>query len=128
MGAGAPSPSFRAETSTIRQLGERLAINTPIQGTAADLIKKAMMDIDLAIKKEKLGAQMLLQVHDELLFEVPSQERGEATRNSSGGKWKMFRCLDVPLRSRIGWGANWTEAHAVIGKDATPCRWATAAF
>ena len=69
-------PELQSRNFTTRQLGERLAINTPIQGTAADLIKKAMIDISLALEKEKLGAQMLLQVHDELLFEVPTKKGG----------------------------------------------------
>ncbi len=104
-------PELQSRNFTTRQLGERLAINTPIQGTAADLIKKAMIDIGLALKKEKLGAQMLLQVHDELLFEVPSEER-EATEELIRRKMEDVRLLDVPLKVDIGWGADWTEAHA----------------
>ena len=104
-------PELQSRNFSIRQLGERLAINTPIQGTAADLIKKAMVDISLRLKKEKPGAQMLLQVHDELLFEVPSEKRWpveELVRREMEYVW----VLDVPLRVEIGWGANWTEAHA----------------
>ncbi|MGO9414887.1 MAG: DNA polymerase I [Syntrophobacteraceae bacterium] len=104
-------PELQSRNFSIRQLGERLAINTPIQGTSADLIKKAMVDISQRLKKEKLGAQMLLQVHDELLFEVPSENRRpveELVRH----EMEYVRVLDVPLRVEIGWGANWTEAHA----------------
>jgi DNA polymerase-1 len=104
-------PELQSRNFSIRQLGERLAINTPIQGTSADLIKKAMVDISQRLKKEKLGAQMLLQVHDELLFEVPSEKRRpveELVRH----EMEHVRVLDVPLRVEIGWGANWTEAHA----------------
>ena len=104
-------PELQSRNFSIRQLGERLAINTPIQGTSADLIKKAMVDISQRLKKEKLGAQMLLQVHDELLFEVPSEKRGpveELVRH----EMENVRVLDVPLKVEIGWGANWTEAHA----------------
>ncbi len=104
-------PELKSRNYTIRQLGERLAINTPIQGTSADLIKKAMIDINLQIKKEKLEAQMLLQVHDELLFEVSSQER-KPVENLVRRKMEAVHHLDVPLKVEIGWGANWTEAHA----------------
>jgi DNA polymerase-1 len=104
-------PELQSRNFTIRQLGERLAINTPIQGTSADLIKKAMIDINLEIKKEKLGVKMLLQVHDELLFEVPRHER-EPADELIRRKMESVRVLDVPLKVEIGWGANWTEAHA----------------
>ncbi len=104
-------PELQSRNFSIRQLGERLAINTPIQGTAADLIKKAMVDISLRLKKEKLGAQMLLQVHDELLFEVPSEKR-EPVEELVRREMEDVRVLDVPLKVEIGWGANWTEAHA----------------
>jgi DNA polymerase-1 len=104
-------PELKSRNFTIRQLGERLAINTPIQGTAADLIKKAMIDINLGIKEQKLGAQMLLQVHDELLFEVPIQERGPV-EDLVRRKMEAVGSLKVPLKIEIGWGANWTEAHA----------------
>ena len=103
-------PELQSRNFTIRQLGERLAINTPIQGTSADLIKKAMIDINLEIKKEKLGAKMLLQVHDELLFEVPRQER-EPADDLIRRKMEAVQVLNVPLKVEIGWGANWTEAH-----------------
>jgi len=104
-------PELQSRNFSIRQLGERLAINTPIQGTAADLIKKAMVDISLRLKQEKLGTQMLLQVHDELLFELPSEKRRPVEELI---RWEMenVRILDVPLKVEIGWGANWAEAHA----------------
>jgi DNA polymerase I len=104
-------PELQSRNFSIRQLGERLAINTPIQGTAADLIKKAMVDISLRLKQEKLGAQMLLQVHDELLFEVPSEKRRPA-EDLIRQEMEDVHILDVPLKVEIGWGGNWTEAHA----------------
>jgi DNA polymerase-1 len=104
-------PELGSRNFTTRQLGERLAINTPIQGTAADLIKKSMIDISLALKKEKLAAQMLLQVHDELLFEVPREELGPA-EELIRQKMEKVRNLDVHLKVEIGWGADWNEAHA----------------
>jgi len=104
-------PELQSRNFTTRQLGERLAINTPVQGTAADLIKKAMIDISLALTEQKLGAQMLLQVHDELLFEVPIEERAPAEQLIRQ-KMELVRRLDVHLKVEIGWGADWTEAHA----------------
>jgi DNA polymerase I len=104
-------PELQSRNFSIRQLGERLAINTPIQGTAADLIKKAMVDISLRLKQEMLGTQMLLQVHDELLFEVPSEKR-RPLEELIRREMEYVRILDVPLKVEIGWGANWAEAHA----------------
>jgi DNA polymerase I len=103
-------PELSSRNRTIRMQGERLAINTPIQGTAADLIKKAMIDVDQALRRAGLNTAMLLQVHDELLFEVPLEELDEA-------KEVIRRCMEsvwplsVPLLVDIGWGTNWTESH-----------------
>jgi len=111
LGRRRPIPELQSRNYSIRQLGERLAINTPIQGTAADLIKKAMVDIGLRLKKENLGVQMLLQVHDELLFEASSDQRTpveDLIRESMENVWE----IDVPLKVDIGCGSNWTEAHA----------------
>jgi DNA polymerase-1 len=104
-------PELQSRNYSIRQFGERLAINTPIQGTAADLIKKAMVDISVRLQKEQFGAKMLLQVHDELLFEIAGEKREpvvELIRQAMEDVW----VLDVPLKVEIGWGRNWTEAHA----------------
>ncbi len=95
----------------MRNFAERQAINAPLQGTAADIMKRAMIALKPALAKEKLGARMLLQVHDELLFEVPVAEK-EATEalvkrimeNAGAG-------LAVPLAVEAGWGDNWAEAH-----------------
>jgi len=103
-------PELQSRNRTIRQQGERLAINTPIQGTAADLIKKAMLDVDRALREKGLRAAMLLQVHDELLFEVPREELDaarELIRERMEGVWQ----LSVPLVVDMGWGENWTAAH-----------------
>ncbi|MDR3567917.1 MAG: DNA polymerase I [Syntrophobacteraceae bacterium] len=101
---------LRSKNFSIRQLGERLAINTPIQGTAADLIKKAMVDLSKALRKGNSGARMLLQVHDELLFEVPVDKR-ESVEGLVRRAMEDVYPLDVPLRIEVGWGTNWTEAH-----------------
>ena len=94
----------------MRQQGERLAINTPIQGTAADLIKKAMIDVERGLREAKLKTAMLLQVHDELLFEVPLAELDDA-RELVRVRMENVWPLSVPLTVEMGWGKNWAEAH-----------------
>jgi len=92
------------------QAAERTAINTPIQGSAADLIKLAMVGIHRRLRQERLRTAMILQVHDELVFEVPQGERDRAAtvvREEMEGAY----ALKVPLRVEIGWGRNWAEAH-----------------
>ena len=103
-------PELQSRNHTIRQQGERLAVNTPIQSTAADLIKKAMIDIDGVLREKELGTAMLLQVHDELVFEVPLDELEsvrELVRDRMEHVWK----LSVPLKVDMGWGENWAKAH-----------------
>ena len=94
----------------IRQNAERQAINMPIQGTAADMLKLAMIEIDKAFTKAKFQSQMLLQVHDELVFEVKKKEEKEVQSIVE----KLMRNamkLDVPIVVEIGVGKNWLEAH-----------------
>jgi len=93
---------------TVRQ-AERIAINTPIQGSAADLIKIAMIDIHKAIKERKLSSMMILQVHDELVFEVPKKE---ASKMSKLIKEKMENAikLNVPIKVSVKSGKNWLES------------------
>ena len=103
-------PHLQSPDATTRQLGERMAINTPIQGSAADLIKKAMVCIHRQMKQEDLRAKMVLQVHDELIFEVPEEERGQMevlVRRAMEG----VICLRVPIQVEIGMGKNWSDAH-----------------
>ena len=94
----------------IRAEAERMAINTPIQGTAADLIKKAMINIAKRLKQERFATKMLLQVHDELVFEVPEGEI-EAVGAMVRGEMERVHSLDVPLKVEISTGVNWEEAH-----------------
>lgn len=104
-------PELQSRNFTVRQQGERLAINTPIQGTAADLIKKAMIDIHGILQRKRLKTKMLLQVHDELVFEVPGEELDttrQVVREAMEGVWP----LSVPLVVDMGWGENWTLAHS----------------
>lgn len=103
-------PELISTNRNIRQLGERLAINSPIQGSAADIIKVSMINIWNRLKKEKLKSKMLLQVHDELLFEVEEAETKvmeSLIREEMEGAVK----LNVSLKVDIGAGKNWSEAH-----------------
>lgn len=103
-------PELKSTNRNTRQLGERLAINTPIQGSAADIIKIAMINIWKRLKKEALGARMILQVHDELLFEVPIEEKDKVMAIIREEMENAVK-LDVPLKVDIGIGKNWAEAH-----------------
>lgn len=94
----------------LRAEAERMAINTPIQGTAADLIKKAMINIHERMKREGFKAKMILQVHDELLFEVPEHEV-ELIKKMVKEEMEGVYQLLVPLKVDIGVGRNWDEAH-----------------
>ncbi|MBM2837117.1 MAG: polA, partial [candidate division NC10 bacterium] len=93
------------------QLGERLAVNSPIQGSAADLIKVAMIAIFRRLRAEGLNTKMILQIHDELLFEVPEAELEEAKRVATE-EMERAASLRVPLKVDLGVGTNWAEAHA----------------
>jgi len=99
-----------SRNATARQAAERDAINTPIQGSAADLIKIAMVKVDRALKAEGLRAKMVLQIHDELVFDCP---REESARLKDIVRREMTAAYDfgVPLEVGIGEGANWLEAH-----------------
>lgn len=102
-------PELKQANKLIQQAGRRIALNTPIQGTAADLIKKAMIDIWRELKKRKLKSKMILQVHDELVFEVPDRERDEMERLVKKKMENVFP-MEVPLKVHLGWGINWAEA------------------
>ncbi|MDA0304887.1 MAG: DNA polymerase I [Proteobacteria bacterium] len=102
--------SIKDKNQNVRSLSERAAINAPIQGGAADVIKRAMIRLPDALKAKKLKAKMLLQVHDELIFEVPEKEL-QATTAIVRDIMSGAAHLDVPLVVDIGHGANWDEAH-----------------
>jgi DNA polymerase-1 len=101
-------PELRAGNWNTRQFGERVAQNTPIQGTAADLMKKAMIDVQVALDEADTSAKMLLQVHDELLLEVPEAEV-DAVRDLVVACMEGAVELNVPLVADSGRGANWFE-------------------
>lgn len=105
-----PIPELAGTNPAVRGIGERAAINTPIQGSAADLIKLAMIRIARRIKTESRRSRMLLQIHDELIFEVPEDEIEEITRLARE-EMEGAMPLSVPLKVDIGIGANWSEAH-----------------
>jgi DNA polymerase-1 len=103
-----PIPEINSPQVQLRNFAERTALNSPLQGTAADLIKLAMIQIDRRLASEKFQAKMILQVHDELLFEAPKQEREaleKLVREEMEGVYK----LSVPLRVEIGAGPNWRD-------------------
>src|SRR5690606_22315760 len=95
----------------IRSFAERQAINAPLQGTAADIMKRAMIALKPALTNAGLGARMLLQVHDELLFEVPVAEKEQTEKLVKHIMENAGEGLGVPLLVEAGWGANWAEAH-----------------
>jgi DNA polymerase-1 len=101
-------PELRDRNFNIRAFGERTAANSPIQGSAADLIKVAMIRIQNRLTEERYSARMLLQVHDELVFEVPPEEL-ERIRELVKNEMEHAASLAVPLLVDMGIGANWME-------------------
>ncbi len=102
-------PQINAKDAMQRSFAERTAMNTPIQGSAADLIKAAMIDIYRTLKKEKLETKMLLQVHDELVFDVPNKEMG-LVKKIVKDKMENVLELDVPVKVSFKMGNNWRDA------------------
>ncbi|HTY37617.1 MAG TPA: DNA polymerase I [Bacteroidota bacterium] len=103
-------PDINSGNQNIRQNAERQAINMPIQGTAADMIKLAMIQIDAAFTEKELESRMLIQVHDELVFEVTKKEE-KVVRSVVSQHMQEALKLSVPLEIEIGVGKNWLEAH-----------------
>jgi DNA polymerase-1 len=103
-------PELQSANFRLRALGERMALNAPIQGSAADILKKAMIDVDNALRKEPV-AKMLLTVHDELVFEVPEDKLVRARELIER---EMTRAADLRcgLAVEVHTGANWADAHA----------------
>ena len=104
-------PELANGNPLIRQFAERMAINTPIQGTAADLIKVAMLNIASRLHTQGLAAAMIMQVHDELVLETPADEKAEVMALVKEEMEGVIE-LVVPLRVDIGSGKNWDEAHS----------------
>jgi DNA polymerase I len=103
-------PDIRASQAQVRQAAERAAINAPMQGTAADIIKRAMIRVQHALETQALACNLLLQVHDELVFEV-RHDAVEASRTMIRQEMEAAADLSVPLVVEIGVGKSWFEAH-----------------
>jgi len=103
-----PIPDINSKNANLRGFAERTAVNTPLQGTAADLIKIVMIRIDTALREQLLKSRMTLQVHDELVFEVPEAET-EAMRTLVREQMEKIHPLTVPLLVEIGVGTNWRD-------------------
>ncbi len=102
-------PDLTSDNRARREVAERMALNAPIQGSAADIIKKAMLNVDVIIKQNKLKSKLLLQVHDELIFEVAPgevQTLSDVVRKAMGSAYELKAPLDVS----IGIGSSWNEA------------------
>lgn len=103
-----PIPEIHNKNPSIRSAAERLAINTPLQGTAADLIKIAMIEIDRTIRERKLEGKMILQIHDELIFEIPDSEI-PIFEKLVKEKMEQVLKLNVPIEVHMAVGKNWAE-------------------
>jgi DNA polymerase I len=103
-------PEIKSDNFNVRQFAEREAINAPIQGSAADIIKKAMVEIDRELIQRQMKSTMILQVHDELVFEAPQSEEKELEKLVVS-KMESVVNLKVRLKVDAGWGKNWAEAH-----------------
>ena len=110
LGRRRPIRDIASRNGTLRAAAERLAVNTPVQGSAADIIKLAMVAVDAEIRRRRLGARMILQIHDELVFDVPRAELDELTALV---RERMTSVVDlaVPLVVDVGYGRTWLDAH-----------------
>ncbi|UTO28407.1 DNA polymerase I [Bartonella harrusi] len=107
-------PEIKTANSQVRAFNERAAINAPIQGSAADIIRRAMIQMENALEKEKLSAKMLLQVHDELIFEIPENESEKTmavVKKVMENATMPVLSLSVPLEVKVMVAQNWDEAH-----------------
>jgi DNA polymerase I len=103
-------PDIRSQNHNLRAAAERVARNTPIQGTAADIIKRAMIDVASDLRREKMRSRMVLTVHDELVFEAPAEEKS-ALEAIVKARMEGAAELSVPLEIEMGWGGSWGAAH-----------------
>ena len=103
-------PEINARNANRRQYAERTAINAPMQGTAADIIKRAMISVHQWLQDERPGARMIMQVHDELVFEV-DKDKVESIKDCVTDLMNAAASLSVPLKVDVGVGKNWDEAH-----------------
>ena len=103
-------PDINSKNATVRALAERNAVNAPIQGTAADIIKMAMINVDRKLTEASLKSKMVLQIHDELLFDVPEEETRTLMKVVKDCMENVME-LSVPLTVECNYGKNWLEAH-----------------
>jgi DNA polymerase-1 len=103
-------PDINARNKQFQQAAERAAINAPMQGTAADIIKRAMIAVDVWCMSAKRGARLIMQVHDELVLEVETARIAEVT-DAVRQHMMAAASLRVPLKVDAGTGSNWDEAH-----------------
>jgi len=103
-------PEISTGNAIRRQAAERVAINAPVQGTAADIMKKAMLSVNDSLKKQKIDAKLILQVHDELVVESHEKDTEKVTKILTDSMSKAAK-LSVPLEVEIGMGKNWDQAH-----------------
>ena len=103
-------PELNSNNAVVRARGERLAINTPIQGTAADIIKKAMIDIDRLLATDYPGSHLIMQVHDELVIEAKADVAQEIAERVAQ-IMRHGHGLPIDLKVEYGIGANWDQAH-----------------
>ena len=108
MGRRRQLPELKASNANVRSFGERAAMNTPVQGTAADIIKLAMVRVSEALKREGLRARLILQVHDELLIETPAEEESRVREILRSCMEQVFQ-LAVPLVAEVKTGESWYE-------------------
>jgi DNA polymerase-1 len=110
LGRRLPIPDIHSSNGNVLAFARRNAINYPIQGSAADIIKSAMVRVDARIRQERCTSRLIMQVHDELVFEVPEDE---LVRMELLVEEEMSRAvgMKVPLKVDISYGANWSEAH-----------------
>jgi DNA polymerase-1 len=101
-------PELKSDNFRIRQMGERMALNAPVQGTAADIINRAMIDLDAALTEREMETTLLLQIHDELILESPRRELRAATELTRQVMEEVVE-LAVPLRVGLSTGANLAE-------------------
>ncbi|MEK9892650.1 MAG: DNA polymerase, partial [Pseudomonadales bacterium] len=103
-------PDIKAGNFQMRQAAERTAINAPMQGSAADIIKLAMRSVQAWLEESSLATRMIMQVHDELVFEVPEEELETAVAHIQSLMSSAAQLL-IPLEVEVGQGVNWEEAH-----------------
>jgi DNA polymerase-1 len=103
-------PDINARNAAQRQYAERSAINAPMQGTAADIVKRAMLEVGAWLRNNRPDARLIMQVHDELVLEVPAQHV-DAVGSTVRRLMESAASLSVPLRVDVGVGDNWDRAH-----------------